>query len=386
MLYYKFRPASEVSFKELLYDELFFTSTEECNDPFDSKSFYEFSAEKDKWKALIKFAADSEGFSDNADIEKVSEAVCDLCPITFDEALKLDWYSIFQKTSVYNEPLFVGANVRAILSTLEKYRPPIRYFSSFSKSCTESLMWSHYASNHQGFCLIFRSVYKKLMQAVSHRKKSIQRSAPKGLAPSMNYALPEGFQFQDVTYVDDVKHISAFTLFPKTVAGSEFSDEEIHSLRKAQFEQYLQKHSCWSYEEESRLVLETPMKWLFGDQWEYSIQERLFRYEPTQLVGVVFGARTKENDKTRIFQILEERNDRIAKSVDYPRIIFSFVAHQATISDRGRKIEVHPLKFVSSVHSETPGDPEFDRLYGDWRDGYSYELNGNRASRIHVPD
>ena len=118
MLYYKFRPASEVSFKELLYDELFFTSTEECNDPFDSKSFYEFSAEKDKWKALIKFATDSEGFSDNADVEKVSEVVCDLCPITFDEALKLDWYSIFQKTSVYNEPLFMGANVRAILSTL----------------------------------------------------------------------------------------------------------------------------------------------------------------------------------------------------------------------------------------------------------------------------
>ncbi len=98
MLYYKFRPASEVSFKELLYDELFFTSTEECNDPFDSKSFYEFSADKEKWMALIKFAIDAEGFGDHTDISKSSEAVCGLCPITFDEAIKLDWHSILNSS------------------------------------------------------------------------------------------------------------------------------------------------------------------------------------------------------------------------------------------------------------------------------------------------
>lgn len=31
MLYYRFRPASELALNELLYSEMFFTSTEECN-------------------------------------------------------------------------------------------------------------------------------------------------------------------------------------------------------------------------------------------------------------------------------------------------------------------------------------------------------------------
>ena len=54
MLYYRFRPPLESCIKELIYDELFFCSTEESNDPFDSKTFYIFSGVKERWKRLLR--------------------------------------------------------------------------------------------------------------------------------------------------------------------------------------------------------------------------------------------------------------------------------------------------------------------------------------------
>ena len=37
MLYYRYRSGSELSIKELIYDELYFASREECNDPYEGK-------------------------------------------------------------------------------------------------------------------------------------------------------------------------------------------------------------------------------------------------------------------------------------------------------------------------------------------------------------
>ena len=37
MLYYRYRSGSELSVKELIYDELYFASRAECNDPYEGK-------------------------------------------------------------------------------------------------------------------------------------------------------------------------------------------------------------------------------------------------------------------------------------------------------------------------------------------------------------
>ena len=46
-LYYRYRSGSELSIKELIYDELYFASREECNDPYEGKTFATFSKDKD---------------------------------------------------------------------------------------------------------------------------------------------------------------------------------------------------------------------------------------------------------------------------------------------------------------------------------------------------
>lgn len=58
MLYYRFRPAGELALKELLYDEVFLTSSTECNDPYDGVAFLSFGPERDKWQRVFDLAWD----------------------------------------------------------------------------------------------------------------------------------------------------------------------------------------------------------------------------------------------------------------------------------------------------------------------------------------
>jgi len=53
MHYYRYRSDSELSLKELIYNEIYFASPKESNDPFDSKSFYEFPHDTIRWSRLL---------------------------------------------------------------------------------------------------------------------------------------------------------------------------------------------------------------------------------------------------------------------------------------------------------------------------------------------
>ena len=61
MLYYRYRSGSELSIKELIYDELYFASQAECNDPYEGKIFAVL--EKNEDSQCIRKKADSFGKS-----------------------------------------------------------------------------------------------------------------------------------------------------------------------------------------------------------------------------------------------------------------------------------------------------------------------------------
>ena len=54
MLYYRYRPISELTLKELRYDELYFSSNAEKNDPYDGKVFLSYDFDKDKWQRFLE--------------------------------------------------------------------------------------------------------------------------------------------------------------------------------------------------------------------------------------------------------------------------------------------------------------------------------------------
>jgi hypothetical protein len=369
-----------------MYDELFFASTSECNDPFDGKSFYEFSSDTDSWIRLLQFGLGKQCDQYHKCVSKIAAEFSSSCPLTFDEASSFDFVTLFLRATDNSNWLFATAAANAIQRVFQLYKPPTRYFASFSRVCDEPLMWSHYATRHEGFCLVFRSLEGALRQHPQAIKKSMRRTTPEGIASSMSFHIPERFLFQDVSYVPAVEHLSAFKLFPESVSGPVSSEEERNQIASAQAKQFLQKHHSWSYESESRLMLTTPTPWLFGDRFEYSVQERLFHFEPTQLVGIILGARIREDHKNRLFQILDERIERLARQTSYKRIIFDFLIQEARLSSRHREIKIDPVKMLGLTGPVVPGDAKFNPMYSQWVEGWGIEFDGGSARRVQILD
>ena len=367
-----------------MYGELFFTSTEECNDPFDSKSFYEFPNDVNRWAQLFKFVLGKlqNLYPQCANI--VASEVCRNCPLTFEEASSLDYYSLFFQVTNKKDQQFALAAANGVEHVFNLYKPPTRYFVSFSRVNNEPLMWSHYAMRHEGFCLVFRSHDGMLKQNPLLARTSVQRKTPAGMAPSMGYGIPDGFLFQDISYVPVVNHLCAFQLFPQAVAGRIQSEEERIEIAHIQANQYLQKHPSWSYESESRLTLSIPTPWLFGDRFEYSVQERIFNFEQTQLVGIIFGARMSDDHKNRVYQILDDRKEQISKQVNYKRVIFDFLVQQAQLSSRHREIEIHPAKLITLLEPIEPNDKKFEQKYQQWIEGWGMEIDGPKGSLVQI--
>lgn len=387
MHYYRYRPASEISFKELLYDELYFCSPAECNDPFDSKAYYQFSEDIESWKRLVTFAlGQTRNRPENSsDVDAIASVFARCSPFSFEDVMKREFFdSVSEHLPLNENRVSIFNAVYAVSLVIQRYRPSSANFVSFSRANNEVLMWSHYAANHAGFCLIFKSIDGKLSQCPVRARKSVSRSTPGGFAPQMSLGLPLDFPFEKVEYMPTVETLDAFKRFPSFVVGKELPEEERLKLAREQSEQLFHKHLGWSYEKEWRLSLKQPEAWLFGDHYDFSPNERLMHYEPTQLVGLIYGCRTTEANKGRLSEIVTERMDRIASSTDYPRTIFDFAIHQAELAPNAREVTIKPLEIVGLGAPLKADDADFPRKYSDWSEGRALRFAGGGCSKVKV--
>jgi len=385
MIYYRFRPYSELSLKELLYSEMYFSSTEECNDPFDSKTFYTFSKDVDKWVNLILLALGSvkpKPALTGEQLKAFTEHYCGKCPLTFNEIIDGNLLDDFDITSKEDEIIknILELNIPKILKV---YKPSARYFVSFSKEAKETLMWSHYANRHKGFCLIFRPIDGRIKQFKYKQKRQIRRKTPKSFASEMSFEMPKEFKVSDIEYLGKVKSSDAFIHMPVAVSGDAKNDAHREKIRKEQESHYLQKGKSWQYEKEARIILSPPPSWLFGEQIEYTNQERLFHYEPGHLVGIIYGALLTDNEKTRIYEILNERREWNYEYPDYKKIEFHFMEFNAKLAMNEREINIEPFA-ISNYKRIYKDEKDFDRLYKDWQDGWGFERDNKSSKRIKV--
>jgi hypothetical protein len=384
MHYYRYRPYSEISLKELMYNEMYFSSPEECNDPFDSKTFYVFNDDKNKWEKLIQFASERLKIQMNENLSnELSQHICRQCPLlTFEEATNKNLFNGFIASSSIDNVL-VNYLSQTFHDILKIYRPATRFFVSFSKTNSESLMWSHYADKHKGFCLIFKAIEGAMNLSPNHKKEQIRRETPNGLSPEMSFGLPDFFKFIDIDYKPEVEFLNAFLHLPVYVSGDAKNEEERLNIITDQERHYSQKGHNWIYENESRLILPPPPSWLFGGHIDYTKQERLFHYEPSQLAGIIYGARMIEQEKNRVREILKERDNWIDNTSNYKRITFRFIEFEAKLSTNQRNVEVLPISIMGPIPIR-PSDTDFERLYAEWKEGIGHERDGNRSKRIKV--
>lgn len=377
MHFFRYRPCSELSFKELLYSEIFFTSPEECNDPFDSKAFYSFPPDADRWRRLVEQALPIK--DKNSEVEKFHRGITNIltriCPINLDAFLEHKTLGLealgFEETQLLDI-------VKRIKDLVQLYIPSTRYFASFSRSNNFITMWSHYASNHAGFCLIFKSVDNSLRQCAINTKRQVIRKT-NGLLGQVSYEFPESFEFKKVDYRRRVYPINAFENLSKYIYGPETNGNN-EALKRRQELHYLQKQFSWSQEKEMRLVLPPPLSFIMGGHTPYTKQERLFHYEPEQLVGIIFGARMKQEDKQRMHEILIERKDRLSHNFQKRPFNFNFVIFEAKLSTRQREVEINPIEIMSHP-SINPGDKDFERLYKEWQQGWGWKKNGEGSPK-----
>lgn len=386
MLYYRFRPPTEISFKELLYSEIYFASQEECNDPFDSKPYLEFPPDQDKWEKLFRMALHEHNNSFPEAAKKAASQIVKYGAIAYEDALLIDYASLFEAATGMVGNFLLQLATDDIKRLLELYKPRSKYFVSFSKSCKEPLMWSHYAGRHEGFCLVFRSIDGALSQDPDFKKRTFTRSPEDNNKPSFTTSAPERFEFREIRYVDDVNHLNAFEVFPDSICMKTLNDDEKRALSEAHLEQFFMKNASWSDEDEVRISLSAPLPWLYGDRIELTQQERLFHYNPDQLVGIIFGARMSEGNKLRLKQVIDDRQRLLSKNSEHKRILFNFYIQEAKLSTRHRELDINPVHFVTFNHQIKPDDHRFDSMLAGWLNGEGHEIHGQTSTRILVED
>lgn len=382
MLYYRYRPFSEFSLKELMYDELFFASAEECNDPHECWDFLQFSSDYDKWHRLLELAWKCVD-------EKIKTSFynlfCDYLitksPITVCELMSKDFFLPLLEKGDFKSPFGYTLLIN-LINYLNTYLGEKRYFVSFSKAPDNYLMWSHYANRHNGYCLIFKSLNGCLYQAKNRMRENINIERNDSSKLHVTEHVGPKFHFCDVIYEENSAVIDPFFYFPQYVSQYKItSEQERHIFFEKLERHYLEKGACWAYEHESRLLLPNPMSWITGGKVEYTKHQRLFYYDFSQLVGVIFGSKMSQESRSRIKEIIDEKIDSRSRSVSEGERFFKFVYFQTKLSSKERKLELEPLEINSLSTHIKRDDASFEREYEEWKKGWCLEFSGSGSAR-----
>lgn len=385
MLYYRYRPGNELSIKELIYDELFFASVSECNDPYEGKLFAVFDNNIDCWSNLIKIALKPFNFQTAEDlVKRITDFFVVRSPIYVGEVLNISnsEFSIIAKNEMENALLpFVFSEIKEYI---KMYVPAEQYFVSFSKSATNYLMWSHYANNHKGYCLIFRPINGEIKQNHKWKRTEIEHLTPKSFSQRMSFHIGDAFEIKDIKYLSSSEPVNAFMCFPAAVCGENYSEEETQRFHNAFHTVYHRKRDVWEYEEEARLVLSGNIPWLSGERFSLTPHQRLFHYESTQLVGIVLGAKMSKSDKQRIKEIIKEKVERWYTGRPKETIISDFVLFEEKLSENNRDIEIEAHEIYTGFEVLEKNETSFSKILTEWEQGYAIKFSGNISEKIQL--
>ncbi|MDP1624023.1 MAG: DUF2971 domain-containing protein [Bacteroidales bacterium] len=334
---YKYRPLSEFLFKELLYQELYFASYSELNDPLDLSARIEFTAEKEEQvgyliKLLFKttliipktdiLTSEQNNNSNLIDFYKNKSARFSFRKNIYNKLIQLKkehrfiWIDSIVNVIIevaQEEQITFNINVINFKSELERLAKKFlenSFTTCFSSTNKDFLMWSHYATKHSGICLEFTldhsGQFPYLMKG--KRKKDID----KYLQSDSKWEVDEIIfwdKIHQVDYQDEQPYINFFDFLP--VFDNEHNCDLIG----------LSKSWTHKFAEELELVFSTKTKpWSYEKEWRaieinfgepQHPEERIRHYPLEVLTGVYFGIRTPENVKKRIHNIFNKLGKEI---------------------------------------------------------------------------
>lgn len=309
--YFRYRPYSELSVKEVLYHEIFFASVEESDDPYEGFLFVRFEPNYDQWMKLLRYVWNQKFADTNADV--FARFFCGKGLISLQDLKSLDFNSLCELKD--ND---CKSNIKMLRNAIDCYSFRKKYFACFSRDCCIDLMWSHYADKHKGFCLIFKpDVRRYSKDAYICFDKEIKKDCKE-------------ITFEDVKYTSEACEVNGFALFPPDIMGYDKMAEAQEQLNRY----FLEKTECWDYEEESRLLLSAKISGKGVS--ELSKEQRLLHYDPKHLTGIIFGYRMEDYQRQRIREIVRQSQIRLTlqNGADKRAPIFMFFEQKMSNSKR----------------------------------------------------
>ncbi|WP_343685772.1 DUF2971 domain-containing protein [Chryseobacterium gleum] len=329
---YKYRPLSDFLFKELLYQEIYFASYDELNDPLDLFLRIDFSTEDiEAIEYLIYFVMKTQIYkcfeiNDIPILNKQWLAVYNnkeerkkIINIVFDRlSLLVKTQSNIWCNDIINiledilskDLTFDSNSFKMEIDRLSKKFLKSSYVSCFSETNNNFLMWSHYSARHTGICLEFTLLNPMSFPYEVIHKKSMDREKYKNRISEREVKSHIYWDKLDkVSYQEEQPYINFYSFAP--VFENEH-DCDLLGLSKSWTHKYafeLQSlFSCktrsWEYENEWRAIEVNFEK-------QRQPEERIKHYPIEALTAIYFGINTPQNVKNRIYKIFESKHAKI---------------------------------------------------------------------------
>lgn len=237
------------------------------------------------------------------------------------------------------------------LRCLLKLVYPSWYVACFSERHDNVAMWSYYANEHNGCCLIFRKLGDPDQQTL--RLKGARGFQASRGEQSRVFRERQDLALRSVNYTSEHPQLEFFSnlgrISQKDAMDSWFTDDDgkvsplsshltdptaTEKWRGEHWDRFLppllSKHPDWRHEEERRVVLHDNLGIL--DKPE----DRTFTYDFDTLEGIIFGMNVKMSDQVKALQIIEPK--LVNRSSDRP-----FKLYQARYNSRTGKMECFEL-------------------------------------------
>lgn len=245
------------------------------------------------------------------------------------------------------ESLFFEFTSEYLNGLLKLVYPPW-YVACFSARHDNAAMWSYYAGNHRGCCLVFR-------KQQTNGGVKLRLIGPSGYGTGGTFRGNQDLPLDPVCYTTHEQRIEFFTNIGRLPLGpmlrnwfrdddgntsplaEHLNPERQEAWRNGYWENFtpplLRKLPDWQHEEEFRIVISD----ILGIHDSH--EGRTFTYDYDTLDGIIFGIKTSLSDKVRIMRILDKKLE--SRTVTKPFKLF-----QARYHARSGRIEAHHLSLI----------------------------------------
>lgn len=331
MKLYKYRPLSDLLFKELYYQELYFASYNELNDPLDLTTRIDF---RTKYKLqieyltlfLIQISLKEIHHSNQVYIDKLRRL---LKEEEINKSFSKKLYNSIKKTQSDKDFLTIDTVKELILNIssdlnlnldLIKFKEEINrltniffersYATCFTETFNNYLMWSHYTSNHTGICLEFTLERENQFPFISRLSRKPNKEI--FLEKHSEWALKEYIHWETVWKIKYHQNSPTINFYDFLPVFNNEGNCDLMGLSKSRWHGYADelerifsiKTKPWEYEKEWRVI-----EINFSEIMEPEARIRHFPIEV--LTGIYFGIQTPAHIKKRIHNILNDRSDAI---------------------------------------------------------------------------